>query len=267
MTAEMPLILAEDRIAHRIKELLQARKSPDGRDLTELLKAAQADLVRKQVAPHESRVDDFLKQFEGSAEEVLSDMRVTFVAMLRTAVVFDGERAFDSPRSRAVVHYSGQAVVYASFGKHVRLIKIGVCAHGIHWGGLVKVDQHYWAVDPSSSAESDFRRACEATAGTVSELLCDYENFRQAASIEEFLTAQAFADIIAQKTDGSPQNVWSQVLEATAEILNENAEIVREIMSLFDHDDVVPKKRLTPILARVNSRSMHRFLSGKPATA
>jgi hypothetical protein len=89
---------------------LQARKSPDGKDLTELLKAAQADLVRKQVAPHESRVYDFLKQFEGPAEEVLSDMRVTFVAMLRTAVVFDEERAFDSPRSRAVVHYSGQAV-------------------------------------------------------------------------------------------------------------------------------------------------------------
>jgi hypothetical protein len=264
MTVETPLVRAEDRIAHRIKALLQARKSPDGRSLAELLKAAQADLVRKQVASHQSRVDDFLERFEGSAEEALSDLRVTFVAMLRTAVVFDGERAFDSPRSRAIVHYSGQSVVYASFGKRISRIKIEVCAHGIHWGGLTEVDQHYWAVDESTSAESDFRRACEAAAGTVAELLYDNENFRQAASIEEFLTAQAFADIIAQKTDDSPQNVWSQVLGATAEILHENAEIVCEIMSLFDHDDVVPEEQLRPNLARVNSRSMHRFLSGTP---
>ena len=161
-----------------VSQAKRADESPDDLRWAELLSAAQSDRVRQEVASHESRVVKFLKRFEGSTEEVLLAMRETFVGMLRTAVVVDGERAFDSPRSRAIAHYSGQAIVYASFGKRVRSIQIAVCPHGIHWGGLTEVDRNYWEVDLTTSAESDFRRACKAAAGTVAELLFDNENFR-----------------------------------------------------------------------------------------
>jgi hypothetical protein len=126
MTTEILSNQAGERIMQRVERMLNAHESLEAPRLAALLNAAQTDETTRQVASHKWRINSFLVRFEDSSEEVLLDLRETFEAMLRTAVAIDGPRAFESPRSRAIAHFSGQGVVYASFGNRVSNIEIAL---------------------------------------------------------------------------------------------------------------------------------------------
>jgi hypothetical protein len=252
MAIETAFAASEHRITDRVVEQLLLEDRFQNRPLKELRRLAGSDRVRRQVAANQYRVDRFVANFQESSQEVLADLRESYEAVLRTAVIVDRERAFDRPRSSAVAHHSGQAVVYASFGKRVSGVELVVCPHGDHWGGITRVDRHYWDIRDDTPVEADFRRASEAAAGTFAERLFDQQNFKRTASLTEFMHAQTLADIIAQKAGVETQGLWSAIANATLGILFENYGVAREIMQLLEHDNVVGAEQLTPILAKVS---------------
>jgi hypothetical protein len=166
-----------------------------------------------------------------------------------------GQRALENPRSSAIVHEAGHAVMYAHFGEAVRYVKVWKRKRGLfagQWLG-VAMGGSKWRSDANTSPESDFRQACHQMAGVIAEIVFDTRNFRTTSSTDEVITAQLLASNIATKTGGDAEKVMMQVILVTRQILKNNAGIVREIATLLDRNKVVRKKRLEPILAGVTS--------------
>jgi hypothetical protein len=166
-----------------------------------------------------------------------------------------GQRALENPRSAAIVHEAGHAVMYAHFGEAVRYVKIRKRKRGVfagQWLG-VAMGGSKWRSDSKTSPESDFRQACYQMAGVIAEIVFDTSNFRLTSSTDEVIRARLLASNIAVKTAADAENVMMQVISVTRKILKDNAGIVREIATLLDRHKVVRKKRLAPILAWVTS--------------
>jgi hypothetical protein len=175
------------------------------------------------------------------------------IILIQDIAAAHGQRALENPRSSAIVHEAGHAVMYAHFGEPVRYVKIRRCKRGPgagQWLG-VTMGGGKWRSDADTTPKSDFRQACYHMAGVVAEVLFDTDNFRQGSSLDEILVAQRLAANIAAKTRGNPVDVRGQVLRMTSKILKDNALIVHEIATLLDRHNVVRKNRLAPILERV----------------
>jgi hypothetical protein len=183
--------------------------------------------------------------------ESIDALRREALGHIQSIAASYGRRALENPRSAAVVHEAGHAVMYAHFGEAVRYVKIwkrerGLCAG--QWLGIA-MGGSKWRTDANTSPESDFRQACHQMAGVIAEIVFDTSNFRLTSSTDEVITARLLASNIAVKTRGDAEKVMMQVILVTRKILKDNAEIVREIASLLDRHTVVRKKRLAPILA------------------
>jgi hypothetical protein len=188
----------------------------------------------------------------GSADG-FREIQQGLLALVSGIVAADGMHAFQNPRSSVVAHEAGHTVMYGHFRQPVRCVKIWKRKRGPErgqWTGVTMAGTE-WRADDSTLVEADFRNACQAIAGVVAEKLFDSDNFRRGSSVDEILTAQMLAGLIARKTDAPPERVMSDIFRVSGQILSDNAAVVREIMVLLERNNAVRKKDLRSILGRV----------------
>jgi hypothetical protein len=181
-----------------------------------------------------------------------------FAELHRAAYQHQGPRAFDDPKSSAVVHEAGHTVLYAHHGIEMRFVKVRECKKGIqrgHWVGHSQPHTYVSCGGPNTSAEDDLKNACIELAGWAAEALFDTDNMRRGSSLDEVIHARLLALHIAQKTGRDPHQVLLEIYERTFTILKKNEGVVREIASLLDRKGVIRRTDLASILAKVERPS------------
>lgn len=188
----------------------------------------------------------------GSAEDIL-EARRRLEEQVNQTLAEQGPRALDNPHSSAVYHEAGHVVVYAHFGMPVRKCKIARVKRGSshgQWIGFTSGGQK-WRSDRSTPPADDFRHACCAIAGLFAEMLFDSANFRQASSIDEVAIAEGLAFNISRKTSHPYAEVYTRIALATADILQQNQNVVRAVAAKLDRHGVVRQRQLTAMLAGI----------------
>jgi hypothetical protein len=170
-----------------------------------------------------------------------------------------GPRAFEDPKSSAVVHEAGHAVLFACSGFEMRFVKVWQGKKGIrrgHWIGKGQpVEEYFWHSGPNTSPEEDFRNACIQLAGWMAEVLFDSENLRLGSSLDERTQAILAAHNISRKTGADPHQVGIAICAVTSSILQKNESVVREIASVLNRNGSIRGEALSAILARVERPS------------
>ena len=211
------------------------------------------NLSNSQLAPPNALQLGQVTVRDGS--ETIASIRDALSENIAKAIAAEGWRALENPRSSAIFHEAGHAVVLAAFGEAVRRCKVWRCKRGIdrgQWLGLT-MGGGKWKTDASTSPDEDFRRACCLMAGVLAEGLFDPGNVRRASSLDEIMTAIMVASNIAIKTGGDPADVMQQVISATTNILKRNADVMLAIAGALDRQKVLRKAKLAPLLARVST--------------
>jgi hypothetical protein len=169
-----------------------------------------------------------------------------------------GFRALENPKSSALVHEAGHAVLFAYHGIEMRVVKVWQCKKGIrrgHWVGRAQAVEYKWCTGLDTSAEADFKHACIEIAGWIAEALFDPANLRSASSLDEVTQARLLSRNISQKTGVDPNDVIRAICSETGDILMENENVVREIASILDRKGVIRREALGTILAKVERLS------------
>jgi hypothetical protein len=178
-----------------------------------------------------------------------------FLDMAAMAAEFQGERAFDNPKSSAAWHEAGHAVIAATQGicpAEVRIWPVNESGR-THWEGWIEV-MRLLHVDPSTNVEDDRAQALFQIAGWVAEIVFDGANFRAGSSLDEVINAGRIARMIAVKTKREPVQVWTEILVGTAESLRAYKTVVSAIADELRRKRRINRRRLRahlqPILGR-----------------
>lgn len=189
---------------------------------------------------------------DGAAAEVA---RQAYKAQYGFAFAAQGPRAFEDPKSSAVVHEAGHAVVFAHHDFDVRYAKVWQL-RGVqqgHWVGEVRTIKEYiFDTGPHTSPDDDFRNACIQFAGRCAELLFDRENVRLGSSLDEVVLVQLLAQNISQKSGIDPSAIMAKITASTHDVLKRNEVVVREVATLIDRKGVAEGEELKSILAKVS---------------
>jgi len=172
----------------------------------------------------------------------------------RWAVAHQGQSALKSPRSSAIIREAGHAVVYAAFGFQVtqtRIFPLADCAD--QWRGETLTDGADWQVDSMTSPEHDYTVAACLFSGSISEDCFDRDNFSAASYPNEVVLLRMIIGAVAFKLRIPYSDLLGRVFGTTAEILMQNAEIVKAIAGVLDQQGVVHHERLAILLGGVES--------------
>ncbi|MBX9845207.1 MAG: hypothetical protein K2Z80_25685 [Xanthobacteraceae bacterium] len=181
----------------------------------------------------------------------LRHVRLSMLQYVRDAVANQGLRALENPRSSAIVHEAGHAVVYTSFGFKVRSCKIERESDSYdQWGGFTDGGSA-WRSDHQSAPVADLKQACCLMAGVAAERLFDPLNYRQASSADEVVRAHCLASTVAHKLGCDHDAVVARVDQRTDEMLLRNKDIVLKIAQQLDQKMIVRGNRLAKLLVGV----------------
>ena len=178
-----------------------------------------------------------------------------YLELSHAAYEQQGLRAFEDPKSSAVVHEAGHAVLYAYYGIEMEFVKVRECKKGIqagHWVGNARPVNYKWGGSgPDTLPEDEFKNACILIAGRIAEELFDRENRRLGSSLDEFIGVRMLSRNISQKTGLDPNDVMMNICAQTCNILRNNESVLREIARFLECRRVVRGKVLRSILAKV----------------
>jgi hypothetical protein len=181
-----------------------------------------------------------------------------FKELSRAAHEQQGLRAFEDPKSSAVVHEAGHAVLYAYHGIEMKYVKVSERKKGIqrgHWVGNSQTVNYKWGPGPDTLPEDDFKNACIIMAGRIAEELFDRDNRRLGSSLDEVIKVRMLSRNISQKTGLDPNYFMMNICAQTCSILQKNESVVRKIVRFLERNGVVRGKVLGSILAQVERPS------------
>jgi hypothetical protein len=201
--------------------------------------------------------------FEGEVAELVKQ---EFTDLARVAYQAQGIKAFEDPKSAAVVHEAGHAVLCAYSGLEMRFLKVWQCKKGIqrgHWVGKFQpVEDCSWSTGPDTPPGEDLKNACTQIAGWMAEVLFDHDNLRPGSSLDEVIKARLLSSNFSHKTGADPKQVLMWICSITCSILKKNESVVREIASILDRDGVIRREALSAILANVERPSLAEIQQG-----
>lgn len=193
-----------------------------------------------------------------------------FIELSRAAHEQQGSRAFDDPKSSAVVHEAGHAVLYAYHGIEMKYVKVHECKKGIqrgHWVGNSETVNYKWGPGPDTLPEDDFKNACIIMAGRMAEELFDKDNRRLGSSLDEVIKVRMLSRKVSQKTGLDPNFVMKKICVQAGSILQKNESVVHVIAKLLERNGLVRRKVLGSILAKVERPSRSEISAPPRSTA
>ena len=174
----------------------------------------------------------------------------------REAVRLVGEQglhAFEMPRSSAVAHETGHAIVAVHDGVALSYVEITrrVIEGRPAWGGFTQWAQPYppelMLVHPAKDRPRNILlRICSLIAGVVGEEVIDPAGCRDGSSIDEVVVSQVLAEGLAQRDDLNgvePKQIWNACWRRTAAIIHGNEKAARIVAAKLDMYGIVRRKQ------------------------
>jgi hypothetical protein len=169
--------------------------------------------------------------------------------LIHQAAAVQGDAAFDCPRSAALAHEAAHAVVYTAMGISVKSARVRM--RDGQATGETLANGPRWMINEKTSTAHDFKIACAQISGLLGEALFDSANFRAGSSLDEIVLTRQIGAGIGWKSEEPFESVLTTIFGTVAEILYQNADVVRSIVSELDHHRIVRGRRLTHLLAPV----------------
>lgn len=184
----------------------------------------------------------------GSGSVVVNETRRAMAAQL---FAVGGMRAFECPKSSAVVHEAGHCVNYAIDGViPTRAIIWPERRDGrVFWLGHTDGSPP-WEVSPETDPQADLREARSLLAGRVAEQLFD-PDWRLGSSLDELATALAIVKGAAQKMQSDPPKLFLHTWSAVAARLKAHDQIVRTIADRLCRKRSIEARHLEFLLAPI----------------
>jgi hypothetical protein len=223
----------------------------------------RADRRRK---PSSTVVPAFVPRWDEIQLKVPAGSRAAFAEMLmgfaRDAYAAQGMRAFEAPRSAALVHEAGHAVQHAAEGDEVTSLKIFRRSYadgmGAAWGG-VTFGGESWCADLSSDPRADLKQARILIAGVEAERLFEgKQQFRHGSSLDEVTAFHALIGGAARKLGCDFMALARQEAARVEATLRRHASVVRAIAARLDRHGAIKGERLARLLAPVNDAVLAR---------
>jgi hypothetical protein len=182
-----------------------------------------------------------------SAEYICSAMQ----AMLAAALVIDGPRAVECPKSSAAFHEAGHCLIDALNGTLPASASIWPIREigRLQWIGRT-IGTSKWCVNDGTPAEADLKQARSQLAGVVAEALFD-PDYRIGSSLDEIVISQSIARTAAIKLVSGVEELWLDTLVEVASKLKAHEWKVREIANELMKKGSIKARRLRALLKTV----------------
>jgi hypothetical protein len=113
-----------------------------------------------------------------------------------------GIRAFQNPRSAAIAHETGHAIVgtHDEFKiKYIAIWSAGMVHGAEGWMGITKESERRWSFSPQTPLLTALNRVCYIIAGEAGEVILDPDNYRKGSSLDEVVLSQRMALDLAHR--------------------------------------------------------------------
>ena len=167
----------------------------------------------------------------------------------------EGMRAFEMPRSAALAHETGHAIVGAHEGLTVVEIKVFERNAGV-WCGVVN-ESSSWHVDAETPTAAALARARYLIGGIAGEAVLDPDNRRSGSSLDEIVLVQMLLEGIWQQRRAEfadiadPADLWQVVWYQTCCIIKFNEKVGHDLMRKLERTGRLRGKPLAASLRRV----------------
>jgi hypothetical protein len=192
--------------------------------------------------------------------EIRTDVIEDIAREARRLLASEGLRAFEMPRSAAIAHEAGHAIV----GRHEGLTIVQVelfkrsGPQGEVWGGATN-ENAPWRIDATTPTARALARVRYMVAGKAGEAILDPNGCRSASSLDEIVLPQLICARVLQERSSEfvgvdhPREIWNGCWRQTCVILKHNEDIARDLMRKLARTGCLRGKPLAASLRRVRS--------------
>jgi hypothetical protein len=167
----------------------------------------------------------------------------------------EGLDAFAMPKSAALAHETGHAIVGAHEGLTILKVKVFERGTGI-WCGAVD-ETSSWSINDATPTETALARARYLIGGIAGEAVLDPDNFRKGSSLDEIVLSQVLIAGIWQERHEEfpgveyPNEIWQQCWRQTCCIVKLNEDVGRDLIRKLERSGRLYGKPLAASLRRV----------------
>ena len=180
--------------------------------------------------------------------EALAPVLCEYAAALLKA---EGLRAFENPRSAALAHEVGHAIVGAHDG--LKITSITVWRHKTldrAWLGITN-ERRRWSITPTTPIREALTRACFIIAGEAGEVVLDPDGYRKGSSIDEVALSQRIVLGYARILGDEPERLWNAVRSRAAHIIGHNKHLAQELIARLDRTQTLRNRAMHDVLSQV----------------
>jgi hypothetical protein len=199
------------------------------------------------------------KWLHGASPEARETIAATIAAEFTRLMARDGVRAFEMPRSAAVAHETGHAIIETVLGSRVKSVAVHTCPQlariGITaWGGIVQCHGDTgWRIEEDTPPRVIRERVYRIIAGFIAEMVLDPDNVRPGSSLDERVVGQILTLGVHEREGhtGHPSETWNGCCNWVAVTIRRNEEIARQLMAKLAVRNAIKGKPLDAVLRRV----------------
>jgi hypothetical protein len=189
---------------------------------------------------------------QGLAPEDRAEAAETLTRIVRGILETDGPAAFESPRSAAIAHEVGHAIVSIHDDVPVEKIRIWKNRNNeVAWEGMTSIKAPEFLIGPNTPLIKALSHACFTIAGEVGERVLDPNEYRTGTALDEVLFSQWVAQAVARRAKMDPATLWQEVRKRSWQIIAHNESAARELISRLDRTETLQRKALTSALEKV----------------
>jgi hypothetical protein len=199
------------------------------------------------------------KWLRGATPQATAAITDTISTEFTRLMARDGVCAFEMPRSSAVAHEVGHAIIETVLGSRVKSVVVHTCPQlariGITaWGGIVHCyGDTGWRIEPDTPAIDVRHRIYRMIAGFIAEQELDPTGVRAGSSLDERVVAQLLTMGLHEHEGraGHPKQTWDECCNWVAAAIQRNEGIARQLMAKLAVRDAIKGKLLDAIMRRV----------------
>jgi hypothetical protein len=192
--------------------------------------------------------------------EIRTDVIEDIAREARRLLATEGLRSFEMPRSAAIAHEAGHAIV----GRHqgLTIVRVEVFKRsgpqGEVWGGATN-ENAPWRIDTTTPTAGVLARVRYMVAGIAGEPILDPDGYRRGSSLDEIVLSQMIYVRVMQERSSEfvgvdhPHEIWSGCWWQTCVILKHNEDIARDLMRKLARTGCLRGKPLAASLRQVRS--------------
>jgi len=169
---------------------------------------------------------------------------------VRKILETDGPDAFESPRSAALAHEVGHAIVSAHDDVPVAKILVWKAPNDGEnaWQGMTEKKGRSFQIGPDTPIKRALSHACFVIAGEVGEAVLDPDGFRAGTALDEVLFSQRIALALAHRVSMESDVLWEHIRKRSWHIIAYNEAPARELIAKLDRTETLQRRALTDVL-------------------